>query len=140
MEIKIVDAEIAKGRATVAVTGSLTRGEDLDALRGTIDDLLGQGYKHIALDLSAVGNVDSAGLGEFVRIITSVSQHGGKLKLWRPLPKRIEDLLSITRLLDSFDSPLPNARWNATVWVTVGVLLTLAFILITRFSGVAGLL
>ena len=46
---------------------------------------------------------DSAGLGEVVRTYTTVSRQGGSLKLLN-LTKRIEDLLSITKLLTVFET------------------------------------
>ena len=49
------------------------------------------------------GEGDSAGLGEIVRTFTTVSRQGGKLKLLN-LTKRIEDLLSITKLLTVFET------------------------------------
>nr|MBA2355211.1 STAS domain-containing protein [Acidobacteriota bacterium] len=45
----------------------------------------------------------SAGLGEVVRTHTTVSRQGGSLKLLN-LTKRIEDLLSITKLLTVFET------------------------------------
>jgi len=47
--------------------------------------------------------IDSAGLGEIVRTFTTVSRQGGSLKLLN-LTKRIEDLLSITKLLTVFET------------------------------------
>ncbi len=47
--------------------------------------------------------VDSAGLGEIVRTYTTVSRKGGKLKLLN-LTKKIQDLLSITKLLTVFET------------------------------------
>jgi anti-sigma B factor antagonist len=55
------------------------------------------------LNLEGVPYVDSAGLGEIVRTYTTVSRQGGNLKLLN-LTKRIEDLLSITKLLTVFDT------------------------------------
>jgi anti-sigma B factor antagonist len=47
--------------------------------------------------------VDSAGLGEIVRCFTTVSRKNGKLKLLH-LTKRIQDLLSITKLITVFET------------------------------------
>ena len=55
------------------------------------------------LNLESVPYIDSAGLGEVVRTHTTVSRQGGSLKLLN-LTKRIEDLLSITKLLTVFDT------------------------------------
>ena len=47
--------------------------------------------------------MDSAGLGEVVRCYTTVSRKNGKLKLVN-LTKRLQDLLSITKLLTVFET------------------------------------
>jgi anti-sigma B factor antagonist len=57
----------------------------------------------VVLNLADVPYVDSAGLGEIVRTYTTVSRKGGKLKLLN-LTKKIQDLLSITKLLTVFET------------------------------------
>ena len=71
------------------------------ALSGAVY-LVNAGNKQLLLNLDSVPYIDSAGLGEIVRSYTTVSRQGGKLKLLN-LTKRIEDLLSITKLLTVFD-------------------------------------
>ena len=68
----------------------------------SINSLIGQGRKKLLLNLEAVPYIDSAGLGEVVRAYTTVSRQGGKLKLLN-LTKRIEDLLTITKLITVFE-------------------------------------
>jgi anti-sigma B factor antagonist len=72
-------------------------------LKDKINSLLASGKKKLLLNLEAVPYIDSAGLGEVVRTYTTVSRQGGSLKLLN-LTKRIEDLLSITKLLTVFDT------------------------------------
>ena len=72
-------------------------------LKDKINSLIQQGHKKLILNLEGVPYVDSAGLGEIVRTYTTVSRQGGSLKLLN-LTKRIEDLLSITKLLTVFDT------------------------------------
>jgi anti-sigma B factor antagonist len=67
-----------------------------------VSSLVSQGKKKLILNLDGVPYIDSAGLGEIVRTYTTVSRQGGKLKLLN-LTKRIEDLLSITKLLTVFE-------------------------------------
>ena len=55
------------------------------------------------LNLQGVPYVDSAGLGEIVRTYTTVSRQGGSLKLLN-LTKRISDLLTITKLVNVFET------------------------------------
>ena len=85
------------------VTGKLTIGEGDELLKDKINSLIQQGHKKLLLNLEGVPYVDSAGLGEIVRTYTTVSRQGGDLKLLN-LTKRIEDLLTITKLLTVFDT------------------------------------
>ena len=83
--------------------GKMTLGEGDELLKDKINSLLASGKKKLLLNLEAVPYIDSAGLGEVVRTYTTVSRQGGSLKLLN-LTKRIEDLLSITKLLTVFES------------------------------------
>jgi len=83
--------------------GKMTLGEGDEMLKEKINSLLAAGKKKLLLNLEAVPYIDSAGLGEVVRTYTTVSRQGGSLKLLN-LTKRIEDLLSITKLLTVFDT------------------------------------
>ncbi len=83
--------------------GRMTLGEGDELLKDKINSLLLQGYKKLVLNLAHVPYIDSAGLGEIVRTYTTVSRQGGSLKLLH-LTKRIEDLLSITKLLTVFET------------------------------------
>ena len=85
------------------LTGKMTLGEGDEMLKQTINNLLAAGNKKLVLNLGGVPYIDSAGLGEVVRTHTTVSRQGGSLKLLN-LTKRIEDLLSITKLLTVFDT------------------------------------
>ena len=83
--------------------GKMTLGEGDELLKDKINSLLAAGKKKLLLNLEAVPYIDSAGLGEVVRTYTTVSRQGGSLKLLN-LTKRIEDLLSITKLLTVFET------------------------------------
>ena len=83
--------------------GKITLGEGDELLKDKVNSLVNQGHKKIILNLAGVPYIDSAGLGEVVRTYTTVSRQGGSLKLLN-LTKRIEDLLSITKLLTVFDT------------------------------------
>ena len=85
------------------LSGKMTLGEGDELLRDKVNSLVHQGHKKIILNLESVPYIDSAGLGEIVRTYTTVSRQGGKLKLLN-LTKRIEDLLSITKLLTVFET------------------------------------
>lgn len=98
-----IETRTANGVTILDLKGKLVLGEGDELLRDKINSLLHQGQKHILLNLEGVPYMDSAGLGEIVRTYTSVSRQGGKLKLLH-LTKRIQDLLSITKLLTVFET------------------------------------
>ena len=85
------------------VKGKITLGEGDEILKDKINSLVLQGRKKLVLNLADVPYIDSAGLGEIVRTYTTISRQGGQLKLLN-LTKRIEDLLSITKLLTVFET------------------------------------
>jgi anti-sigma B factor antagonist len=96
--------ERSSGDVTILdVKGRLTLGEGDTLLKDKINSLLLQGQRKLVLNLEGVPYMDSAGLGEVVRTFTTVSRQGGSLKLLN-LTKRIQDLLSITKLLTVFDT------------------------------------
>ncbi len=66
-------------------------------LRQAVRELLDAGRKKIALNLYEVGYIDSSGMGELVKTLTTVRGHGGELKLVNP-SKRVHDLLRLTKL------------------------------------------
>ena len=96
--------ERAAGEVTILdLKGKMTLGEGDEILKDKINSLVLQGRKHIVLNLADVPYIDSAGLGEVVRTYTTVKRQGGNMRLLN-LTKRIEDLLSITKLLTVFES------------------------------------
>ncbi|HVC19626.1 MAG TPA: STAS domain-containing protein [Vicinamibacterales bacterium] len=96
--------ERAVGDVTILdLRGKVTLGEGDELLKDKVNSLVNQGRKKIILNLENVPYIDSAGLGEIVRTYTTVSRQGGSLKLLS-LTKRIQDLLSITKLLTIFET------------------------------------
>jgi len=85
------------------LSGKITIGEGSVALRTAIRRLLEEGKKRILLNLSGVSYVDSSGIGELVSSYTAIGKEdGGQLKLLN-LTQKIQDLLTITKLLTVFD-------------------------------------
>jgi anti-sigma B factor antagonist len=87
----------------VDLNGKLTLGEPTQRLHDKVNSLIQQGRKNIVLNLADVTAVDSGGLGELVRTLTTMQKHGGSLKVAN-LPKRVQDLLVMTRLVTVFDT------------------------------------
>jgi len=83
--------------------GRITIGEGSVALRSAISRLLEEGKKNILLNLAGVGYIDSSGIGELVSSYTAINKEGGQLKLLS-LTQKLQDLLTITKLLTVFDA------------------------------------
>jgi anti-sigma B factor antagonist len=88
--------------SVIDVVGRITLGEGASALRETIRGLVAKDQKKILLNLGEVSYIDSSGIGELVSGFTTVTNHGGQLKLLS-LTKRVQDLLQITKLYTVFD-------------------------------------
>lgn len=96
--------ERAVGPVTILdLKGKLTHGDGDALLRDKIHSLLHQGRKNVVINLGGVDYIDSAGLGEVVSSLTTMSRDGGSLKLLH-LTKRVHDLLAITKLLTVFET------------------------------------
>ncbi len=84
------------------ISGRISLGEGNVMLREIIRDLADKGNKKIVLNLGEVNYVDSSGVGELVKSLTTIQNKGGELKLAN-LNKRVHDLLEMTRLSTVFD-------------------------------------
>ena len=82
--------------------GKITIGDGSVALRGAVKRLLDEGKKKVLLNLAGVGYIDSSGIGELVSSYTSINNASGQLKLLN-LTQKLQDLLTITKLLTVFD-------------------------------------
>jgi len=88
--------------SVIDASGRITLGEGASAFRDTVRDLASKGDKKLLLNLSDVSYIDSSGIGEMVSGFTTVTNHGGQLKLLG-LSKRVKDLLQITKLYTVFE-------------------------------------
>jgi anti-sigma B factor antagonist len=96
-------SERTAGDVTILdMDGKITIGEGSVALRTAIRRLLEEGKKKILLNLARVGYIDSSGIGELVSSYTAINKDGGQLKLLN-LTQKLQDLLTITKLLTVFD-------------------------------------
>jgi anti-sigma B factor antagonist len=92
----------AEGVTIVDLAGKIKIGEGTEKLREIVKKLLNEGRKQILLNLSQVDLVDSAGVGELVRSLTTVRKNGGQMKLTN-LSQRVQELLETTHLDRVFD-------------------------------------
>ncbi|MFN0085481.1 MAG: STAS domain-containing protein [Blastocatellia bacterium] len=84
------------------MAGKITIGEGSVQLREAVSRLRDGNQNKIVLNLGGVTYVDSSGIGELVSSYTTTKNTGGRLKLLN-LPKKIKDLLMITKLLTVFE-------------------------------------
>jgi len=88
--------------AVVDLSGRITLGEASGRLRDTIKGLVTDNTKDILLNLEGVTYMDSSGLGELVGAFATVSNRGGRLKLFGLQP-RVHELMNITKLYSVFE-------------------------------------
>ncbi|MGC2660400.1 MAG: STAS domain-containing protein [Bryobacteraceae bacterium] len=101
MSVKLTARHV--GDVTVIdAAGRITLGEGASAFRDMLRDLAAKGDKKILLNLGEVSYIDSSGIGEMVSGFTTLTNHGGQLKLMG-LSKRVKDLLQITKLYTVFE-------------------------------------
>jgi anti-sigma B factor antagonist len=88
------------------MAGRLVAGESQGRLKDKINSLTMQGRLQILLNLGEVSYIDSTGLGELVSSYSTVTRHGGHIKLVN-LTEKVQDLIAICRLstvFETFDS------------------------------------
>jgi anti-sigma B factor antagonist len=108
VSVKLTSRQV--GDVTVIdAAGRITLGEGASAFRDLIRDLSAKGNKKLLLNLSEVSYIDSSGIGELVSGFTTVTNHGGVLKLVG-LNKRVKDLLQITKLYTVFEAHEDEAQ------------------------------
>ena len=86
----------------IQLKGDLKIGDAVDALRQSVDDLLGGGDARLVLNIAQVPMIDSSGIGILVRTLTSAKQRGGSVKLVSP-SKLAMQTLKIVGLLNLFE-------------------------------------
>ena len=92
------------GSVTVLdLSGKLVLGDGDTLLKDKIHSLVFQGRKQIILNMGGVAYVDSSGLGALVASSVTGKNSGAQVKLVS-LTKRLQDLLSIAKLLTVFES------------------------------------
>ncbi len=101
MQLEIRERSVGE-IAILEMFGKVTIGEGSVQLRDAVSRLRDAGRNKIILNLGGVNYVDSSGIGELVSSYTTTKNSGGRLKLLN-LPKKIKDLLMITKLLTVFE-------------------------------------
>ena len=110
MSVKLSTRQV--GDVTVIdAAGRITLGEGASAFREAIRDVAAKGNSKVLLNLSDITYIDSSGIGELVSGYTTVTNHGGQLKLLG-LTKRVKDLLTVHRRSRPSCRPSSPRRWT----------------------------
>jgi anti-sigma B factor antagonist len=97
-------SERTVGDVTVVdLSGRIVMGDGDTILKDKVRSLAQQGRTKIVMNLGQVSYVDSAGLGALVQGYATINKQGGTMKLLH-VTKRLQDLLSITKLLTVFET------------------------------------
>ena len=101
MALKMTNREV-DGVSVVALDGRIVLGEESNALREKVKNLLAEGKKKIVLNMDNITFIDSAGLGKLVAAHHSAKGQGASLRLCH-LGSKFQEVLQITKLLTVFD-------------------------------------
>lgn len=85
------------------ISGDITIGKGDVEIRKEISELVYGEKKKVILNLRKVDFIDSSGIGEIVRSLTTIQKNGGVLKLLH-LESKVRDLFTITRLITVFET------------------------------------
>jgi anti-sigma B factor antagonist len=91
-----------EGITILDLHGKITIGVGDVALRNAVQEALTAGARNILINLESVSTIDSSGIGELVAAYTTVTNRGGKLKLFG-IPPKVNDILQITQLFTVFE-------------------------------------
>ena len=100
MTLKITNTE-TNGTSIVTLDGRIVIGDEGDALRDRLKNLLAEGKKQIVVNMELIKCVDSAGLGTLFAAHLSAKAKGASLKLCN-LGSRFQEVLQTTRLATEF--------------------------------------
>jgi anti-sigma B factor antagonist len=91
-----------EGVIVLDLKGRITVGQEVSALRDTVDALNRAATRNLVLDLAGVDYIDSTGLGALVICATGLRRNGGNMKLLS-LSRRNIELLVMTKLATVFE-------------------------------------
>ncbi len=102
MQLQINERQIGN-IVILDLIGKITIGDGSNQLRDAVNSLLESGQCEIVLNFVEAGYIDSSGIGELISRHTTTKNRGGHLKLLA-LPKKIRDLLTVTKILGVFET------------------------------------
>ncbi|MDZ7374785.1 MAG: STAS domain-containing protein [candidate division KSB1 bacterium] len=96
-----VAESIERGVIILRITGDVLGGPEAQEINERLRHHVRAGNKHVVLDVSDVGVVNSSGLGLLIAGLTIVRNAGGELRLANP-SSRLRKLLEVTKLAHVF--------------------------------------
>jgi anti-sigma B factor antagonist len=100
MALKITNSE-TNGTSVMKLDGRIVLGQEDNALRDKLKNLIAEGKKQIVVNMSRVESIDSSGLGTLFAAHLSAKAEGASLKLC-DLGCRFQEVLQTTRLATVF--------------------------------------
>jgi len=101
MALKMTDREV-DGASVVTLDGRIVMGDEGNALREKLKNLISEGKKRIVLNMNHIEYIDSSGLGTLVSAHLNAKNHGASLKLSN-LGRKFQEALELTKLVAVFD-------------------------------------
>ncbi len=101
MALKMTTREV-NGVSVMALDGRIVLGEESNALREKLKNLIAEGKKKIVLNMDNIKYIDSSGLGTLVAAHCSAKGQGTSLRLCH-LGSKFQEVLQITKLLTVFE-------------------------------------
>jgi anti-sigma B factor antagonist len=101
MALKMTDREV-DGASVVTLDGRIVMGDEGNALREKLKNLISEGRKRIVLNMNHIEYIDSSGLGTLVSAHLNAKNHGASLKLSN-LGRKFQEVLELTKLVAVFD-------------------------------------
>jgi anti-sigma B factor antagonist len=100
MSLKITNSETS-GTSVVTLDGRIVLGEEGDALREKLKNLIAAGKKQIVVNMDHISSIDSDGLGTLFAAHLSAKAEGASLKLCN-VGSRFKEVLHTTKLATVF--------------------------------------
>ena len=100
MSLTITNSE-TNGTFVMKLDGRIVLGDEDDALREKLKNLIAEGKKQIVVNMKLIKSIDSAGLGTLFAAHLNAKAEGASLKLCN-LGCRFQEVLQTTRLATVF--------------------------------------
>jgi anti-sigma B factor antagonist len=101
VSLKILSKDV-DGVTVLALEGKIILGEESNALRERVRNLLAEKRHNVVMNMGNVTYIDSAGLGTLVAAFHSARNQGAVLKLSN-LGQKFQEVLQVTKLLTVFE-------------------------------------